>query len=332
MAALWHPDAQRISFGGIGDFAGGGRKIVWHTTEGSTIEDAVAAYRATRDYPHFTVQWAQGKLRIAQHAPINVAVTTLVHPPGTPETNRANCIQIEICGFAKDSPNWSAAMYAALGRLARWIEANAGVPRRCGVRFAVPASRLSGTAFYAYAGHIGHEHVPGNEHWDPGAMKIELVLGGAIPTGKRRGSEKRGSARTQVAVCQQLLRAHGFTAVPVDGRLGPRTKHALKHFQSSQGLRPVTGKPDPRTLAALAHTMPPSAAPAKPGPSAAGAPTAGLQQAWVRTSAISHGSTPPGWTRAWVPAEADGSPASGGPHAAPRAHTANVTSNRRGAA
>ena len=172
-------------------------------------------------------------------------------------------------------------------------------------------------------------HIP----YKMGTYKGRIRPASRPGAGRKAASGKTGgSASAQVAVGQQLLRAHGFTAVPVDGKLGPRTVHALKHFQGSHGL-PRTGKPDRRTIAALTHTTSRGGAPAKPGaPSRGGAPAAGVEQAWVKTSAISRAPDPPGWTRAWVLADAGASQASRAPHAAPRTHTADVTSHRRGAA
>lgn len=238
--ALWHPQAMKVNFGGIGPFTSGGAKLVWHTVEGSTIEGAVAAYRASGSYPHFTVEWRDGKLRIAQHAAIDACVTTLKHPPGTPETNRAHCVQVEICGFAKDSQNWPEDMYRALAQLARWIETNAGVPRRCGVGFKLGAPRLSGAAFVQYAGHLGHQHVPGNDHWDPGAMAIEKVI--AKSTLERHKYASRhldvGEVGTDVRKLQRALNRHrayrrkhhldGGPSISTDGRYGGETERAVR--------------------------------------------------------------------------------------------------------
>lgn len=131
--------------------------------------------------------------------------------------------------------------------------------------------------------------------------------------------------RAQIAVAQQLLRAHGFQGVRVNGRLDGETAGALRQFQQQRGL-PPTGVPDSATVAALRGTTA-AASPTAPASTAAlaGPVPHGLQQAWVQTSAIAHGPDPPGWTRAWVapappgqtPAAPGAAPASTQPQAQP---------------
>ena len=151
MGALWHPNAVRRVHIDAGGFQGGGHKIVWHTTETSNLPN----YGGSA--PHFTLDPATG--RLWQHIPLNHAARAL--------------------GFAKQSHTWPVARYKRIAKLARWIEANFAVPRKVQVVFkgngATPhlASR---EAFKSYAGHIGHQHVPGNDHWDPGKFRVDLVL------------------------------------------------------------------------------------------------------------------------------------------------------------
>lgn len=181
--ADWHPRASKIEGEHAGRHAGGGKKIVWHSTEGSSAEGAIGAYRSHRGWPHFTLEFRNGRQRLFQHLPLSRAARALEHPGGTPETNKANVIQVELVGFAKDTPGWSAGHYAAIASLARWIEKNFGVPQSCGVEF-VPVGqkrRLSGREFVEYKGHCGHQHAANqvkNEHTDPGKLRIDLILGG----------------------------------------------------------------------------------------------------------------------------------------------------------
>ena len=169
---VWHPDAVRVPHPDSGPFLSVPAKLVFHTTEGYGLP----AYKG--DSPHFTLSLKTGKLW--QHVPVDRASSALVHPPEV-ETNHAHAIQVELTdAFAKDSQNWTPAQYAHIASLARWIERNAGVARKCSVAFGGQGSlppRLSPQAWIAYSGHLGHQHVPGNLHWDPGAFRIGLVLG-----------------------------------------------------------------------------------------------------------------------------------------------------------
>lgn len=166
--SVWHPNAKRVPHQDSGPFVNGKPKLVWHTTEGRSLPN----YGGSA--PHFTLDPKTGDLW--QHIPIDRAARALAHPPGTPETNRARAIQVELIGFAGTTQDWSEQEYARIASLARWIERNAGVPRRSTVNFTVPADRLSGQAFVDYSGHIGHAHVPGNDHWDPGRFRIDRVI------------------------------------------------------------------------------------------------------------------------------------------------------------
>jgi peptidoglycan hydrolase-like protein with peptidoglycan-binding domain len=52
-----------------------------------------------------------------------------------------------------------------------------------------------------------------------------------------------------VAKLQMALNSNG-AQVDVDGKMGPKTRAALKSFQSSHNLKP-TGRADPATVKAL---------------------------------------------------------------------------------
>ena len=159
-------------------------RLVWHTTEGVGLPN----YSGTS--PHFTIDPLTGKTW--QHIPINRAAMALEHV-GAPETNHAHAIQIEVIGFADAAAarrlghperaviNFTDAQYARLADLARWIEHNAGVARKCSVTFAPSGRfrRMTNAEWLAYHGHCGHQHVPNQPsgHWDPGLFDIKAVLG-----------------------------------------------------------------------------------------------------------------------------------------------------------
>jgi hypothetical protein len=167
----WHPDAIRTQVhSGIGQMSGP-PKLVWHTTEGYGLPSYSGSH------PHFTIDPATGKLY--QHVPITSGAYALQNLSGGVETNRDGAIQVEIIGFASRMASLPESHYDHLADLARWIERHCRVPRKCGVRFIASASgatRMSGGAWDGYAGHLGHQHVPENDHWDPGGFRIGDVL------------------------------------------------------------------------------------------------------------------------------------------------------------
>jgi len=168
--AEWH-----LISGSSGAYTGGPFKIVHHTTEGSTAEAALSAFKAKKADPHFTVDSAT----IYQHIDTNVASRALRHPTGTPETNRDSAVQIELVGFAGAPKNKRA--LANLARLCRWIEQEHGVPRvwpagppKPAKNGADPGGHKRDQAIWdTKAGHYGHCHVPNNIHWDPAYTAIE---------------------------------------------------------------------------------------------------------------------------------------------------------------
>jgi hypothetical protein len=140
---------------------------LWHTTEVPVLPN----YGGSG--PHFTLDPRDG--RLWQHIPLNLGARAL--RPGGP--NFMNVIQVELIGNAKDTHTWPDSHYARIAKLARWIEANFHVPRKSTVTFLGDKSTphlASVEAFRLYSGHIGHQHVPGNTHWDPGGFKINMVL------------------------------------------------------------------------------------------------------------------------------------------------------------
>jgi hypothetical protein len=96
----------------------------------------------------------------------------LEHPHGTPETNAAGCVQIEIVDKAANAPNWNEYFYRDLAALAVLIEHRFKVPRKAPRAFTIPAKRFTPSAFIAAKGHVGHCHAASQPlgHWDPGKL------------------------------------------------------------------------------------------------------------------------------------------------------------------
>ncbi len=165
-----------------GSFNGSPWKICLHTTEGSSVEGAIGAYHVNTGWPHFTVDPARG--RRCQHYELTQSSRALAHPAGTPETNRAGVINIEIVGFAAQSPTWPKAWLEWLGTaVLSPIRAVCPFDLRAPDFVAYPQSyglgasqRFSRAQFATYGGIIGHEHAPDNDHGDPGAIDVTAII------------------------------------------------------------------------------------------------------------------------------------------------------------
>lgn len=174
---------ERSLDSGAGDFTGGGMKMVWHTTESSltSVDAIVDVLHNNGGEPHFVLGKRADRFVAVQMVPLNQSAKTLRHPAGTPETNRANCLQVEICGRAAESDNWGLDIYQALANLTRLINTERResghrmVPWELARSFAND-TRFSPAGFIAAEGHLGHKHAPNNDHWDPGQFRGALLM------------------------------------------------------------------------------------------------------------------------------------------------------------
>ena len=172
--ALFLPGVERVPGNHAGTFVPSPPKLVWHTTEGSSIEGAIGAYRQHNSWPHFTLDPQTGQL--VQHLPLNRAGRSLEHRCGTVETNRAHAIQVELVGLAKESSAWNSARYEQIARLARQIEAAVGVPRRAFATFTPTGQQLSTPPGCMGQATAATSTSPTTTTPIPGALRIDLVL------------------------------------------------------------------------------------------------------------------------------------------------------------
>jgi hypothetical protein len=175
----FHPKAERVDGNDAGSYTGGSPKLLWHSTEGSSADGAIDAYRTNNSWPHFTAEFRDGRFKLFQHIPLSKAARSLEHPAGTGETNRNRVIQVEIVGFAAQAQRFPDQLYAGLADLARFVEKEFGVLAVARFPFLPPdrpAARLSFGEWNRYSGHLGHQHAPFNHHTDPGKIKIERIL------------------------------------------------------------------------------------------------------------------------------------------------------------
>jgi hypothetical protein len=197
VAANFHPTATRVPGNSAGPMVVDAPKITHHLTVGTSIDGAIGAYRTYNSWPHFTCDWVGGTLKLVQHVPLDKGARALRNPGS--ETNRADTIQIEHVGYphasgrfgpppgfaSKGVPNWPDARWDAIAEFCRWIEANTGCPKAsmAGATWGEDhPPRLEGNAYRMARGHHGHQHVPGNDHWDPGgSFDIDRILAGDPP-------------------------------------------------------------------------------------------------------------------------------------------------------
>lgn len=177
---LWHPRAKKVIGNDASTFTGGGFKLCLHSTEGASVDGAISAYRANNSWPHFTLGYdrATRKRILIQHIPLNRAARSLKHTLG-PETNRANVIQVEIVGFAKDAAKWPPELYRYIHLLLLWLHRHCDIPMEAHHPFIGQHGyhRLSPTGWVKASGVVGHCHCPGNDHVDPGNINVGKVLG-----------------------------------------------------------------------------------------------------------------------------------------------------------
>jgi peptidoglycan hydrolase-like protein with peptidoglycan-binding domain len=166
--------------------------ILLHSTEGGSYP----GYNGGADEPHFTIDPRGRTCR--QHVPLSRAARALVAPAGG-HTNTGGPIQVEIIGTCDPRNPYLPSVLdlddGALGYLAELLQAISvatGIPLTTSVSWAAyPGSyglatsqRLSWGAWNTYAGVLGHQHVPGNDHGDPGSINVARLLelaGGAVP-------------------------------------------------------------------------------------------------------------------------------------------------------
>lgn len=190
MATDWLPGCIRQDWGtNGGSWTRLPAIIVVHSTEGTSWP----GYDGGSSCPHFTINLATGERR--QHVSMAYASRALANASGGVETNRGGAIQIEVIGTCDPAhkgdagwlylPTMSNAQAANLSRLMREIADARDIAWACGVTFkAYPGSygsngvRLSGSAWNSYRGILGHQHVPENDHGDPGNIDIATIMGG----------------------------------------------------------------------------------------------------------------------------------------------------------
>ncbi|WP_199818686.1 hypothetical protein [Streptomyces leeuwenhoekii] len=205
------PGASQAYFYGTGRYSGSDMEVncgVVHTTEGRSLPSYSGGAMAptVTGVPDIKAK----KIRWYQHYDVDESARALANKLGGVDTNTANAFQIELVGTcdAKKStvwdgkragvdyiywpgaPDWA---LAEVAWLVRWLHDYHGIPltcvkdwlaygkdaRRPGVTpasYGASPARMSMSAWRSFKGWCGHQHVPENDHGDPGSMDFPRVI------------------------------------------------------------------------------------------------------------------------------------------------------------
>lgn len=182
------PHTRWVPGNSAGPYSSPVDKFLIHTTEGGTVDGAIAAYRKNNSWPHLTVQAFWGRTPdICGHLDLNVSARSLRNMAGGVQTNTDGVVQLEVVGAATrpGDIDWGTIARLVIGPICRTM----GIPVQSAVTWlAYPASygkskvRLSGPEWTSYRGLLGHQHAPENDHGDPGAIPIDVILAAAGST------------------------------------------------------------------------------------------------------------------------------------------------------
>lgn len=129
--------------------------------------------------PHLTIDPATGD--VWQHVDLDKGSYALLHPSGTPETNRMGALQIEIIDKDGNASEWSKSK--PLAQMLQWFVAEFPIRRTPHPEFSTSACygpksscRMLADEWALFDGICGHQHVPDNYHWDPGPVDVDALL------------------------------------------------------------------------------------------------------------------------------------------------------------
>jgi len=180
----WLDGFQRVVFdhskGEV--FAQEVRAVCFHTTEGSTAQGAFSVYASQIACPHMTVQYNNNTRY--QHVPLTASAYALQRGDRNHrcavQTNKSGIIQVELVGFAAETPYWTEEQLQWVGTqvLAPILDAHPQIPY-----VVYDGPRMNEAQWSAWEGGLcGHADVccqPAG-HWDPGDLDLNKILDYAI--------------------------------------------------------------------------------------------------------------------------------------------------------
>jgi hypothetical protein len=258
-------------------------RVVWHTTEsgaGNAAFNSVGKYLTSIGAePHFLYDPTTD--RLGQYGPLDQSGRALKND-GNTRTNRTGraCIQIEVLGRA-------ATPFTGYWRPGKNFKALMSAIRSWGIPDVFPMGTPAKTAgatkrdrnvWLTEGGHYGHCNVPGNDHWDPGAISTKVLFAAApkgstsapksasVPTvslanvvaaSKSDPKAAQGKAlhAADVKPVEAALKAEGLLSAKYasDGSFGTTTVTAYAAWQRKLGFtgKDADGIPGKSTLAKL---------------------------------------------------------------------------------
>jgi hypothetical protein len=205
------PGASQAYFYGSGRYSGSDMEVncgVVHTTEGRSLPsyNGGALAPTVTGVPDIKAK----RIHWYQHYDIDESARALANKSGGVQTNTANAFQMELVGTCDDryrtswdgkragvdyihwptAPDWA---LAEVAWLVRWLHEQHRVPltcvrdwlaygkdsRRPGITpasYGANPARMTHTQWRNFTGWCGHQHVPENDHGDPGSMNFARVL------------------------------------------------------------------------------------------------------------------------------------------------------------
>lgn len=285
ITATWIPgfEVREAPTGDAGNYIGGPTKLVWHTSETSrgTIDAIANALHSKQHTDVYHVLADPSLRRVVQVLPLNKAASALAHPRSV-ETNHDGAIQVCVIGRSHESKDMSTEDLDWLGSAVLAPIANA-VPDLsltniatfygddCGFTLATTDARqrFAPSTWDNFGGQCGHQHVPGNDHWDPGALNVARICAtaqksrGNVPhvnpapnphtvpsvptvTDASHPVLQSGAHGAAVNELQRKLRFGCAQVINIDGVFGKHTEDGVRNVQTFFELT-VDGVCGPKT-------------------------------------------------------------------------------------
>ena len=277
-----HPDMRWIGGTDAGSMLPGANwAFLIHTGETNNFGGLIDTLRARNAWSHIIADPDTGEM--VQALNFNRAARSLRSGGSSGKTNAMRVIQVEVKGFASETPFWSPEKNKRFGEMIANVQKV--VPFRLAFErqffgdrsgFTVASEyakqRMSWLDWYRCDYVVGHQHAPKNSHWDPGAIDTVEIAAGfrrpqiVVPAAPYKPPAfpgftlREGMVRQEVAVLKVMLTYIGGN---LDDHLNLSTPQAAKTFG------PGTAR-DVQTLADLyyktTHEKRPAVLPKAVGP------------------------------------------------------------------